>query len=76
MTAHDRQILKDCRRWLRCAVVVDFRSEDSDWHCFRVERVFGGRIAFTGMTNESGDKHDGDFFWAEAKEIMQVKLRS
>jgi hypothetical protein len=75
VTANSRQIIKDCRRWLCQAVVVIFTDENSDWHYFRIERVFGDKIAFTGMTDAEGNKHDGDFFWAKASEIESVKLR-
>jgi hypothetical protein len=75
VTAKENQIIKDCRRWLCRAVVVTFTDEDYDWRYFRIERVSGQKIAFTGMTDADGNKHDGDFFWVKASEIESVTLR-
>lgn len=68
-------IILKCKPWIGRAVVVDFKDEYDDWHHFRIERVTGHRIAFTGMTDNEGNHHDGDFFWANASEIDNVELR-
>ena len=58
------------------AVVIHWTDYDSDWRHFRVERVEGNRVALTGMTDDEGHTHIGDFFWCNVSDIMQVALRA
>ena len=68
-------IIKLARKHLGRAVVIDFKDPESDWRHFRVERVLGSRIALTGMTDDLGAKHRGDFFWVAPNEIKKLELR-
>lgn len=56
------------------AVVIHWK-DDSDWNCFRIERVSRKSIALTGMTNKDGDRHCGEFFWVRPNEILTISLR-
>lgn len=57
------------------AVVIHWVDEDSDWKHFRVERVEGNRVALTGMTDDEGNTHKGDFFWCNVSDMIQSELR-
>ena len=68
-------IVAFCKKHPLMAVVVDFKAVEDDWRYFRIERVEGQKIAFTGMTDDDGTKHDGNFFWVGASEIQSIRLR-
>jgi hypothetical protein len=58
------------------AVVIHWADPDCDWMHFRVERVEGQRVALTGMTDDRGNTHKGDFFWCNFSDMIQVALRA
>ena len=62
-------------QYLGRAVTVRWNNLDHDWHHFRVERVKGNRVALTGMTNDEGMPHLGNYIWCDLSEFKSVKLR-
>ena len=73
MIAVDKR--RSLNRMISRAIVVIWRNPDNDWNYFRLERVQGNRIALTGMSDDDGNHHVGDFFWANLDEIKSIKLR-
>ena len=71
----EKQIIAFCRKNDLRAVIVSFKDQAYDWTCYRIERVKGKRIAFTGMIDQFDDPHKGDFFWAYVDEIANIQLR-
>jgi len=66
----------DLVRLVGRAVVIHWFDEDYDWRHFRIERVEGDQVALTGMTDDKGNTHKGDFFWCNSSDMMQVALRA
>lgn len=66
---------REIARLVGRAVVIRWHNKDSDWLHFRLERVEGNLVALTGMTDDEGNKHNGDFFWCDVSEMMQVEIR-
>jgi hypothetical protein len=75
-TISNKQIIRLATNYRGYAVEIDFTDPDWDWRHYRIEQVNGSRIALTGMTDEDGTHHDGDFFWVDASDIKKLKLRT
>lgn len=71
-----KQILDFAKKNKHEAVYIEWVDPVDDWHHFRIERVDGKRIAFTGMIDNNGWENDGDFFWSDVSEIMAIELRA
>ncbi len=70
-----KQILDFAKKNVHMAVYIEWADQE-DWHFFRIERVGVQEIALTGMTDDQGNQHRGEFFWVEASEIYKIELRN
>lgn len=69
-------IIAFAKRNIGRAVVLRWRNQDDDWQFFRVEAVLpGGRIALTGMCDNTGSEHTGDWIVSKVDEILWMVLR-
>ena len=58
------------------AVVVKWVNPNDDWYYFRLERVDGETICLTGMTDDEGTQHQGEWVRASFNEFNDIKERT
>jgi len=57
------------------AIVIAWHNKNHDWYHFRNEGIFAGRILLSGVADDIGNRHTGDFFTCTPSEIESVVIR-
>jgi len=67
--------LSKCKHLIGKAVVVRWNKPENDWNYFRLERIDDNSCCLSGMTDDNGVHHVGDFFRADEDEIRSIAER-